>query len=88
MINRVPRKKKKIAKKAKARADAVVMVTSAMISAQSVAQVTIVNALPCELPALKVLRVVEIVVNTAAAISSNMQNIKHWTAFVPNYKTV
>lgn len=92
MKYRAPRKKKKIAKKIKAANDAMIMVRTAMITAQSYIQLAIVAVAPIPYAigasaiGLKSLRVVEITMNAAKAIAASMNEIKHWTYFVPNYR--
>ena len=92
MKHRAPRKKKKKAKKLKAANDAMVMVRTAMITANSYAQLAIVSATPIfnETPSaslsLKALRIVEITMDTAKSVAASINDIKHWIHFVPNYR--
>lgn len=83
---RAPRKKKKKAKKLKSDNDAMVMARTAMITANSYAQVAIISSTPSQIPAIKALSVAQTLIETAKAISTSMSDIKHWTHFVPNYK--
>lgn len=83
---RAPRKKKKKAKKLKAANDAMVMARTAMITANSYAQVAIIRSTPLEIPAIKAVKVAQTLVETAKAIGTSMSDIKHWTHFVPNFR--
>lgn len=83
---RAPRKKKKKAKKLKAANDALIMARTAMITAQSYAQLAIISSVPVESVAIKALRVASIVIDAAKGIQLSLQDIKHWTYFVPNYR--
>lgn len=90
MKNRAPRKKKKQAKKLKTAHDAVIMAKSAVIIMQGVMQTAMINSMvnypPIVTPALKVLKVVEVVQNTATAMAQCTSEFKPWTHFVPNYQ--
>jgi carbon starvation protein CstA len=83
---RVPRKKKKQAKKLKAANDALVICQAAMVTASSLAQLAIISAVPFELPALRAVKAAQHVVDAQKSVMNVMQGIKPWTFFVPNYR--
>ena len=83
---RVPRKKKKVAKKLKAKNDAVVMAMAAMVQVSSLAQMAIISATPSEIPGLKVIKVAQTAIESAKAVSNCMAQIKPWTSFVKSYR--
>jgi len=84
MRHHAPRKKKKKAKKLKAVNDGFVMARTAMITASSYAQLATISSTP-GLPQLKALRVMEIVIDTAKAVAASVNDVRHWTHFVPRY---
>lgn len=93
MKNRVPRKKKKIAKKRKSINDSVLMAQSAMVVMSGLTQTAIIAAMPTGYvpivtPAIKALKVAEAMLNTANAIKNITNQFKPWTHFVPNYRTL
>lgn len=82
---RLPRKLKKKAKKRKALHDAMVMTHVAMVKAMGQSQVMKITVIPPTNPhhiALKALYVVEVVTDTAKAVSNCMSQIKHYREFV------
>jgi hypothetical protein len=84
MKDRRPRKLKKLAKKRKDKADALVMVKCAMTSVMSASQLAMVSASPIlkenivEGRIQKALRIVEIAKNSAEIIGKHMSEIKPW----------
>lgn len=88
MKHRAPRKKKKQAKKLKAAHDISIMVRTQIIAAQSTAQVAIIAASPAAAPAFKALKVASVMIGTARWIQASLSEIKHWTSFVPNYRSL
>jgi hypothetical protein len=82
---RVPRKKKKQAKKLKAINDGLVMVQAIMITASNLAQLAIISATPFEVPALKAVKAAQLVIDSQKSVSKVMLGIKPWTDFI-NYK--
>ena len=92
MKNRVPRKKKKLAKKRKAIADILTTTQMALIAANSAVQLAIVNATPTLGPSpinriLKVLRVIEIAKDSAKLIQERSSQFKDWRNFVHGNKS-
>lgn len=88
---RVPRKKKKQAKKLKAAVDAMILTQAAMVSAMGMAQMAIISALPSALPAPvtiaeKALKAASVAVDSAKAVQNVMSQIKPWYEYVPNFK--
>lgn len=89
MKNRVPRKLKKKAKKLKSRNDAFVIARTAMVNAMHLAQMATISSMPSLEPTpLKALRFAEVAINSAKAVQKSMEDIKPWTSFVPNYRSV
>jgi len=89
MKYRAPRRKKKKAKKLKSMNDAMIMARAAMITAQSYAQLVIVASTPTSQflhPTEKSLKSALILIDTAKSVVTNMNDIKHWSHFVPNYR--
>ena len=82
---RVPRKKKKVAKKLKAKNDALVMAMAAMVNASSMVQMAIIGSTPSEIPAIKIVKAAQMAVDSAKAVANCMAQIKPWTSFVPKY---
>lgn len=88
MKNRVPRKAKKKAKKLKSRNDAFVFARTAMVNVMHLAQLATISSMPFHDPKLKSLQAAEVALNSAKAVSKSMEDIKPWTSFVPNYRSV
>jgi len=86
MKYRAPRKKKKIAKRKKSMNDAMVMARTAIITASSYAQMSIINSTLFTARPLRLMKIAEVAINTAKAVSLSMGDIKHWTNFIPNYR--
>lgn len=79
MKQRFPRKLKKIAKKRKSKADAMIMVQSAMASAMGASRVASIQAQPSfGITAPKVLSAASVVLDTVTSISKVMAQIKPW----------
>lgn len=84
MKDRRPRKLKKIAKKRKAAADALVMFKSATVTMQGAIEMAMISATPVPIPAsigIKALKVAETAIDTATAIKNIMSEIKPWREF-------
>lgn len=85
MLNRVPRKKKKIAKKIKAKADTLVLVQAAMAMALSVSQVAIITAAPIPITGhgpSRAVSIVEAVKNCVRVQSEILSQMKPWRDYV------
>jgi hypothetical protein len=82
---RVPRKKKKVAKKLKAKNDALVMAMAAMVQASSLVQMAIIGSTPNEIPALKIVKAVQMAVESNQAVAKCMAQIKPWTSYIKSY---
>lgn len=79
MEKRYPRKLKKIAKKRKSKADAIIMVQSAIDSAIAAARVARIQAQPSfGVTAPKALSIASAVLESALAIKNILSQIKPW----------
>jgi hypothetical protein len=86
---RLPRKKKKQAKKLKAKADALIMYQAAVVAAQGRIQLALISAKPVQFPhqiPLKALAVVNTTMDTAKAFNQVLSQIKPWYEHVRNFK--
>ena len=78
---RFPRKKKKLMKKAKAKADALIMAQTAITAAISAVQLAMINAQPIRYPhdkTAKALAIVNRVTQTANSIHVILNQIQPW----------